>query len=152
MRLSQPSAPFQGVPAEDVFFAANDQFVQMGVAYIILNLQEELYPERPVQLYIDIQSQPTARNLLLGALMGRAEQLLAQFPQAKGRIYTEIAPTQFDLVSFYNQSGFSAGDAREEYIFPLPIGYAQEHRRHRIQRVSQGMERRQATHRCGPWA
>lgn len=125
MRLSHPSAPFQGVPAEDVFFAANDQFVQMGVAYLILNMQEEMYPERPLQLYIDIQSQPSARNLLLGALLGRAEQLRALYPQFKGRIYTEIAPSQFDLVSFYNQNGFSAADAREEYVFPLPAGPAQ---------------------------
>ncbi|MGI6725181.1 MAG: GNAT family N-acetyltransferase [Christensenellales bacterium] len=125
MRLSHPSAPFQGVPADDVFFAANDQFVQMGVAYIILNMQEEMYPERPLQLFIDIQSQPTARNLLLGALLGRAEQLRAQFPQLKGRIYTEIAPSQFDLVSFYNQSGFSTSDAREEHLFTLPTGNTQ---------------------------
>ncbi|HHT08243.1 MAG TPA: hypothetical protein GX006_07060, partial [Clostridiales bacterium] len=116
MRLSHPNAPYQGVPPEDVFFAANDQFVQLGVAYIILNMQEELYPERPLQMYIDIQSQPTARNLLLGALLGRSEQIRAAFPQLKGRIYTEIAPSQFDLVSFYNQNGFQSRDAREEYI------------------------------------
>ena len=42
MRLSHPSAPFQGIPADDVFFAANEQFVQMGVAYIILHMQEEI--------------------------------------------------------------------------------------------------------------
>jgi GNAT superfamily N-acetyltransferase len=125
MRLSHPNAPYQGVPPEDVFFAANDQFVQLGVAYIILNMQEELYPERPLQMYIDIQSQPTARNLLLGALLGRSEQIRAAFPQLKGRIYTEIAPSQFDLVSFYNQNGFQSRDAREEYIFPLPVGNAQ---------------------------
>ncbi|NLE20046.1 MAG: GNAT family N-acetyltransferase [Clostridiales bacterium] len=122
MRLSHPQAPFQGIPAEDVFFAANDQYVQMGVAYIILNMQEEIYPERPLQLYIDIQSQASARNLLLGALLGRAEQIRAGFPQLKGRIYTEISPTQFDLTTFYTQNGFSAGDAREEYVFPLPRG------------------------------
>lgn len=125
MRLSHPSASFQGVPAEDVFFAANEQFVQLGVGYIILNMQEEVYPERPLQMYIDIQSQPTARNLLLGALLGRSEQIRAMYPQLKGRIYTEISPSQFDLVSFYNQNGFSASDAREEYVFPLPLGHAQ---------------------------
>lgn len=125
MRLSHPSAPFQGVPAEDVFFAANDQLVQMGHAFVIPNMQEEMYPERPLQLYIDIQAQPTARNLLLGSLLGRSEQIRAQYPQLKGRIYTEIAPTQFDLVSFYNMNGFNTGDAREEYTFPLPAGGAQ---------------------------
>lgn len=125
MRLSHPAGPFQGVPAEDVFFAANDQFVQMGMAYTILNMQEEMYPERPMQLYIDIQAQPSARNLLLGALLGRCEQIRAFYPNLKGRIYTEISPTQFDLVSFYQQNGFSNADAREEHVFPLPVGSAQ---------------------------
>ena len=125
MRLSHPSAPFQGVPAEDVFFAANDQFVQLGTGYIILNIQEELYPERPLQLYIDIQAQMTARNLLLGAVLGRAEQMRAMYPQLKGRIYTEISPTQFDLVTFYQQNGFSGADAREEHHFSLPQGSSQ---------------------------
>jgi len=122
MRLSHPQAPYQGIPAEDVFFAANDQYVQLGVAYIILNMQEEIYPERPMQLYVDIQSQASARNLLLGALLGRAEQIRAAFPHLKGRIYTEVSPTQFDMTTFYTQNGFSAADAREEYAFPLPRG------------------------------
>lgn len=125
MRLSHPTAPFQGVPQEDVFFAANDQFVQMGTALVILNMQEELYPERPLQMYIDIQSQASARNILLGALLGRCEQIRAQYPHLKGRIYTEIAPSQFDLVSFYNTNGFSSADSREEQIFQLVPGISQ---------------------------
>lgn len=125
MRLSHPSAPFQGVPAEDVFFAANDQFVQLGTAYVVFTIKEDLYPERPLQLYIDIQAQMTARNLLLGALLGRAEQMRANYPQLKGRIYTEISPTQFDLVTFYQQNGFSGADAREESLFTLPSGMVQ---------------------------
>lgn len=125
MRLSHPNAPFQGVPPQDVFFAANDQYIQLGIGYIILNMQEELYPERPLQMYVDIQAQATARNLLLGALLGRSEQIRAQYPNLKGRIYTEFSPTQFDLTTFYQQNGFSTNDAREEHVFPLPLGSGQ---------------------------
>jgi GNAT superfamily N-acetyltransferase len=125
MRLSHPSAPFQGVPAEDVFFAANEQFIQMGVGFIIVNMQEETWPLRPLQLYIDIQAQASARSILLGALMGRAEQIRAAYPQFKGRLYTEIPPTQFDLLNFYGQNGFQVSDALEEHAFPLPMGTSQ---------------------------
>lgn len=125
MRLSHPNAPYQGVPAEDVFFAANDQYIQLGLGYIIVNLQEEMYPERPVQLFLDIQSQPSSRNLILGALLGRAEQIRAVYPQVKGRIYTQITPAQFDLMTFYSQNGFATNDAREEHMFPLPTGASQ---------------------------
>ena len=48
MRLSHPSAPFQGVPAEDVFFAANDQYVQMGVGFVVLSLQKKTTPKQPL--------------------------------------------------------------------------------------------------------
>ncbi|MDD4081062.1 MAG: GNAT family N-acetyltransferase [Eubacteriales bacterium] len=125
MRLSHPSAPFSGVPADDVFFAANDQYVQMGVGYVVLSFQEEAIPERPLQLYLDIKSQPSARNLLLGALLGRCEQMRAAFPGVKGRIYTEFPPTQFDMLNFYSQNGFSTEDAREEYLIQLPSGPSQ---------------------------
>ncbi len=125
MRLSHPGAHFQGIPPEDVFFAANDQFVQLGIGYIILNMQEEMYPERPLQLFIDIQSQISARNLLMGAVLGRSEQIRAEYPQLKGRIYTEISPAQFDLTTFYTMNGFLMSDAREEHHFPLPSGPAQ---------------------------
>ena len=125
MRLSHPSAPFQGIPPSDVFFAANDQYIQLGIGYVILNMQEEMYPERPLQLFIDIQSQVSARSLLLGAVLGRSEQIRADYPQLKGRIYTEIAPAQFDLMTFFTMNGFVMNDAREEHIFPLPSGPAQ---------------------------
>ncbi|MGI6686818.1 MAG: GNAT family N-acetyltransferase [Christensenellales bacterium] len=125
MRLSHPSAPFQGVPAEDVFFAANDQYIQMGVGFVVLSFQEEARPERPLQLYVDIKSQPSARNLLLGALLGRSEQMRAAFPGVKGRIYTELPPTQFDMLNFYTQNGFAADDATEEHLIQLPTGASQ---------------------------
>ncbi len=125
MRLSHPNAPFSGVPAEDVFFAANDQYVQMGVGFVVLSFQEEAMPERPLQLYLDIKSQPSARNLLLGALLGRGEQMRAAFPGVKGRIYAELPPTQFDMLNFYTQNGFASSDAREEYLIQLPAGPSQ---------------------------
>ncbi len=120
MHLSHPAAPFQGIPREDVFFVANDQFVQLGYGYIILSMQMEVYPERPMQIYINIEAQPSARNLLLGALLARAEQIRAQYPHLKGRISTQLAPNQFDLITFYNQNGFTSNDAEEEHIFTLP--------------------------------
>lgn len=120
MRLSHPSIPYQGIPQENVFFAYNEQYVQMGMGYIILSMQPELYPDRPLQLYLYIKAQPTGRNILLGALLARAEQMRAMYPYLRGRIYTQLLPTEWDMLNFYNHNGFSNNDSEDEYIFTLP--------------------------------
>lgn len=120
MRLSQPNGPYQGIPKEDVFFVADDRYVQLGVGFVILSMQTEMYPERPMQIYIQVDAQPSARNLLLGALLARAEQYRAMYPQLRGRIYTQLVPTQWEMINFYSHNGFANNDAEEEYIFTLP--------------------------------
>ncbi|MGI6690297.1 MAG: GNAT family N-acetyltransferase [Clostridiales bacterium] len=125
MRLSHPIAPYQGIPPEDVFFVANDQHIQLGLGFAVLSMQQEMYPEKPLQIYIYIDAQPSARDILLGALLARADQMRAAYPHLKGRIYTELAPTQWELLNFYNRSGFANQDAEEEHVFPLPQEPAQ---------------------------
>ncbi|MGI6214841.1 MAG: GNAT family N-acetyltransferase [Christensenellales bacterium] len=119
MHLSNPSGPFQGLPKEDVFFASSDDFIQLGYGYVVLSMQEKLYPERPLQIYICIEAQPAARSLLLGALLARAEVLRAGFSNIKCRIYTRIEANNWDLLNFYTKSGFVNNNAEEEYIFSL---------------------------------
>ena len=80
MRLSHPTAPYQGIPPQDVFFVANDRYVQMGLGFVIPTMNTEMYPDKPLEIYLYIEAQPSARDLLLGALLGRAEQMRARFP------------------------------------------------------------------------
>lgn len=126
MQLTHPLAPFQGIPAENIFFASNHQYVQMGMGMLICGMQAEMYPNAPAQFYVDIKAQPSARNLILGALLAKADQTRTLTnPQMQGRIYTELTPNQWDLINFYNRSGFVTEDAQEEYVFPLPEGKTQ---------------------------
>ncbi|NLC33602.1 MAG: GNAT family N-acetyltransferase [Clostridiales bacterium] len=125
MRLSHPSAPYQGIPPQDVFFAANDLFVQMGVGFIILSMNPQMYPQKPLEIYLHIEAQPSARDLLLGALLGRAEQIKAGYPGLSGRIYTELASGNWEMLNFYSRNGFANTDAQEEYVMPVPPGMAQ---------------------------
>lgn len=120
MRLSRPSAPYQGIPAEDVFFVASDRYVQMGVGYAVLSMNTQMYPDKPLEIYLNIEAQPSARDLLLGALLGRAEQMRAQYPHLKGRIYTELPATHWDMLNFYTRNGFTNADAQEEHVFDIP--------------------------------
>lgn len=125
MRLSHPTAPYQGIPPQDVFFVANDRYVQMGVGFVVLSMNTEMYPDRPLEIYLYIEAQPSARDLLLGALLGRAEQMRAMFPGMPGRIYTELSSGDWEMLNFYSRNGFASADAQEEYVMPMPLSPAQ---------------------------
>ena len=125
MRLSHPSAPYQGISPQDVFFVANDRYIQMGIGFVILSMNMQMYPQKPLEIYVYIDAQPSARDLLLGALLGRAEQLRAGYPGVAGRIYTELPSGNWEMLNFYNRNGFVNADAQEEYVMPIPPGLAQ---------------------------
>lgn len=120
MRLSHPAAPFQGIDPRDVFLVSTDSFVQMGYGYVVRSYQTSLYPDRPLQIYLHMDAQPSARTLLLGALLARAEQLRQEFPTVKARIYAFLPTNHWDMINFYMQHGFVSSDAEEEYLFDAP--------------------------------
>ena len=53
-------------------------------------------------------------------LLARAEQLLAQAPNLRGRLFTQIAPEDWDLNGFYTKAGFKMDDSEDLYHFGLP--------------------------------
>ena len=60
-------------------------------------------------------------NLLFGALLARAEQLRAQQPgPMKARLYTQVAPENWEMATFFTKAGFKADDSEDLYHFPLP--------------------------------
>ena len=101
MRITHPQAPFQGVAPENVFFVANDQQIQLGTGYVIQFFQGEMYPERPCHLFIQLDCQPTARPLMFGALLARAEQLRARTPNLPARLYAQVLPEDGELLRFH---------------------------------------------------
>lgn len=121
MHLTHPIAPYEGIAPEDCIFVTNDQMIQIGMGSLTQFWQAEMYPEAPLHIYMQLESQPVGRNLLLGALLARAEQIRALQPQAKARLYTQIAPENWDLANFYTKSGFKLDDSEDLYHFPLPI-------------------------------
>lgn len=121
MHLTHPIAPYQGIAPEDCIFVTNDQMMQIGTGTLTRFYQPELYPDMPMHIYMQLDSQPAGRNLLLGALLARAQQIRREQPQMKARLYTQIAPDNWDLANFYTKAGFKADDSEDLYHFPLPI-------------------------------
>ena len=124
MRITHPQSPFQGVAPENVFFVANDQQIQLGTGYVLQFFQGEMYPERPNHLYIQIDAQPSARALMFGALLARADQLRAQTPALPARIYAQVPPDQLDMLRFYEAVGMKNDDGEDMFRFLPPDGLA----------------------------
>lgn len=124
MRITHPQAPFQGIAPENVFFVANDQQVSMGTGYVMQFFQGEMYPERPNHIFIQIDTQPSARALMFGALLARGEQLRAQTPHLPARLYAQVAPDQIDMLRFYDSVGLKNDDGEDMYRFLPPEGLA----------------------------
>ena len=124
MRITHPQTAYQGVAPENVFFVANDQQIQMGTGYVIPFFQGEMYPERPQHLFMQIDAQPSARALLYGALLARAEQLRAQNPNLPARLYAQLAPEDAGMLRFYEACGCRNDDGEDLYRFLPPMGMA----------------------------
>jgi len=125
MRITHPQAPFQGIAPENVFFVANDQQIQMGTGYVMMFYQGEMYPERPAHVCMQIDAQPSARALMYGALLARAEQLRALNPQTPARLYAQVAPENLEMLRFYESCGFQNDDGEDMFRFAPPQGIPQ---------------------------
>ena len=120
MRITHPQSTYRGVPAEDTFFVNNDQQVQLGSGYLVPFLQRELYPSQPLNIYMEMTAQPSARYLLFGALTARAEVIKERYPGAKARLYTQLDATDAEMQAFYQRCGFQMDDAEDLFYFALP--------------------------------
>ena len=123
MRITHPQSAYRGIPAEDTFFVTDERQVQLGSGYLIPFVQRELYPAQPLNIYMEITAQPSARSLLFGALMARAELLRGRYPDMRGRLYTQLNATDAEMQAFYQRSGFQLDDAEDLFYFPLPYSY-----------------------------
>lgn len=120
MRITHPQSAYRGVPAEDTFFVTDDRQVQLGSGYLIPFVQRELYPSQPLNIYMEISSQPSARYLLFGALEARSEVIKQRYPGMKARLYTQLDATDAESQAFYQRCGFQMDDAEDLFYVALP--------------------------------
>ena len=121
MFINHPATVFQGVHPDNVFFVSNDQRVQMGYGYVLHSFRPELFPERPQLLYLHMEVKNSARSLLSGALLARAEELRSMYPQAPARLYTAIPARDVETLRYYEKIGFRSDDSEDVYRFtPVP--------------------------------
>jgi len=120
MRVYHPPVPYQGNPTENVFCVADDLGNEVGVGFVMLLYQPQIFPERPVNLYLQMNVQPAAKHMLLGALLGQAMRLKRQFPGQKARIYTEVSVDDPQNLEFCRHNGLKLDDAEDQVLLSAP--------------------------------
>ena len=122
MRVYHPQGMYNNMPPENVFLASDEMGNEIGVGFIVRAVQPNLYPERPVNLYISMECQSAARYILFGALVARARQMRDESPQLKARVYTAIAPGDVQTKDFYLHNGFTCEDTEDMLRLEIPAG------------------------------
>ena len=122
MRVYHPQGMYNNMPPENVFLAADEMGNEIGVGYIIRVMQPNIFPDRPVNLYISMECQPVARYMLFGALVARARQMRDENPQLRARVYTAITPGDARTKEFSLHNGFTCEDTEDMLRLEIPAG------------------------------
>ena len=121
MRLIHPQTIYNNLPPEDVFFATDDVGTMHGLGYLVYQCQPSLYPDCPINLYFHLESQPAARQMLMGALMARARLIRDYDPTVRARVYTSVAPGDSDSLAFYASNGLDLEEGEQRiWMSALP--------------------------------
>ena len=119
MRIFNPITSVRGIDPNNLFVVENDKRQEMGKGYIFTFVRDELFPNQPLQLYIDIQAEKSVYNLLYGALIARADVLRSQYPNIPARLYTKLNVNDTDKMNFFLQKGLQKDDAEDVYSISL---------------------------------
>lgn len=120
--VMHPQTAQRNIPAEHMFLATDALGTKLGEGYIIPQFQPHLYPDCPINLYFDMQCQPSARYVLFGALVAQARQLREINRDLQARMYTNLSPADSEMLRFYEHNGFLLSDEEQEMELYLPEG------------------------------
>lgn len=108
-----------GLAVEDTFEALDERSgATLANCLIYTQTCPELFPARPLRIYIDISEQP-APDALLGAAVARAKDIAAQSGGA-ARIFAQVEPEDADRMTSLAALGFRDNDGLVRMRRELP--------------------------------
>ena len=125
MILKHMRDPVDGLRAEDTFEALDERSGEtLSTCAIYTQKCPELFPARPVRVYIDISEQP-ASDAMLGAAVARAKEIAAQ-SGAPARIFAQVKPDGADRMTSLAALGFKDSDGLVRMRRELPASEPEE--------------------------
>lgn len=158
MHVFHPPQTNNGLPPENVFVVADSANMPVAEGYLIPSYHPYLFPERPLNYYISLRSRGPGKDMALGAVLGRVQQLRNQNPHLAARAFAQVSPQDTALLGFYMESGFDCNDRLDIVsICPpnakpsAPMGYDMNRVPFENQAQINGFLQRMNTYRLNAW-
>lgn len=110
MKIRTSSKPVDEQALENSFLAVDDLETPMGTLSVTPRMNEELMPERPLELKLTVHGKTAAADALLGAGLSRS-MYLAQQAGMPARIYAQCQPGETQKLELLMGLGFENNDA-----------------------------------------
>ena len=73
MHVFHPPQSVNGLPPENTFYVADSANMTVADGFLIPTYHPYLFPDRPINLFMSIRSKGPGRDMLMGALLARAQ-------------------------------------------------------------------------------
>ncbi len=120
MHVYHPQQTTNGIPPENVFLVADSANMTIAEGFLVHTYHPYLFPERPINMFISVNSKGPGRDMLLGALLARAYQLRQQQPMLRARVFAQVGIQDAPMMSFYLEGGFGKDDALDVVKLSMP--------------------------------
>ena len=96
--------------AYDVFVALDDAGKRLGKCSIVPYKADELLPDCPFNIFIDLDGTLESMDMLIGAALASVEVVHRRYPRLDARVYAGCAPDDRGLMDLLNFYGFEMDD------------------------------------------
>lgn len=120
VQIYHPAQSVKGIAPENVFYVADSSGQPKGEAWILPSYHPNLFPERPLNIYMNINAADGWRDMLMGAILGRAQQIKDSNPDKKARLFSQVKPSEGALMNFYLENGFDQSDMLDVVRLGMP--------------------------------
>ena len=104
--------------SQNKFAACDDEGRRAGTARVRRLVMDRIFPDRPVQYVIEVESSPESRHLLYGAAVSRARVLASEEPAAH-RVYADVDGTDSLSLEILGALGFKNRDGIVRMVKPV---------------------------------
>ena len=119
MRIYHPVRSVGGSLRENSFTVIDDAGVEIGQGGLTFRMLKKMFPERPLDIEMNMSAHPMASDTLYGALSARAERIILEHKGVPARLYTRCDIDDAQRREYFMRMGFDDYDGDE--LFALRI-------------------------------
>jgi ribosomal protein S18 acetylase RimI-like enzyme len=118
MRIFHPQTTLHGAERDNSFIVQDNAGVELGRGWLMVANRAQA-PERPLQIRMQMDAHPAARDMLYGALIARSKFLGRQLRASPACLVANCDLNDADMRGFYALAGFDDADGEELFHWDL---------------------------------